>query len=60
VGGGLRRSDKVASFNHSNLMKSKLGFSTSSVAYATASPQGEACFVPSDFKITACVFLFMN
>ena len=42
VGGGLRRSDEVVRFYL--LVSTPLGsnFSTSSVAYAPASPQGEA------------------
>jgi len=42
VGGGLRRSDEVAKFYRIYLVKSDLTFSASSVAYAPASPQGEA------------------
>jgi len=42
VGGGLRRSDEVANFYRSNLIKSDLNFSTSSPSYDGASPQGEA------------------
>jgi len=42
VGGGLRRSDEAANFHLFVLATSALMLSTSSVAYATASPQGEA------------------
>jgi len=42
VGGGLRRSDEVVNSHRIKFIKSDSNLYTSSVAYATASPQGEA------------------